>query len=237
MLRVCTILFLLLLTCGKTSAQIGVELDVVFKDSAMQCERLFVFRADPEITLDVLAVFDTLSFSGQRRVSLFYNIPNRQENRIVLVDTSGRYRESNNFTVSPQRTTFVVSIGKQQIAVKNKDYLYPQKNEDERSYFLYLSIFFIVKILITVIFIFKSNLPKRLISIASGASLLSAFIDWFLPLNYLYRFLLMALTEYLLVAWVGRKSISWRQATLLVVVVDAVGFGIIAALYLFYVFW
>jgi hypothetical protein len=223
--------------CGKIFAGIGVELDVVFKDSTLQCRYLYALSPNTGGISDTLAVFDSLSFNGQNRVSLFYIAGSGSDHMLSMLDSSGLYLESRMFRVSSQRTTFTVVIGRQQIKVANKDYIYPQKNEDERSYFVFLFIFFVVKIWMVAVFFFSSKLPKRIISISSGAFLLSAFVDWFLPINYLYRFLIIALVEYLLIALVGRKSISWLQAALLVLVVNMVGFGLIAVLYLSFVFW
>ena len=229
-------LLLLSLVCGKAFADVEVELDVVFSDS-VQCRYLYVFRPGTEGLNDTLAVFDTLSFNGQNRVSLFYSVDSCGKNMLALVDSGGMQVESNLFGISPWRTTFSVLVGQQQIKVNNKDYLYPQKNEDERSYFIFLFIFFVVKIIITAVYVFSSKLPKRLIPIASGAFLLTAFVDWFLPVHYLYRFLMMALAEYILIAVVARKSISWLRAAVLVLMVNIAGFGLIAILYLGFVFW
>ena len=231
------VLFLLLtLVCGKAFAGVGVELDVVFGDS-VQCRYLYVFSPNAGGTNDTLAVFDTLAFNGHDRVSLFYTASSGRKNILSMVDSSGLHIESDLFSITPRRTTFVAVVGYGQIKVTHKDYLYLLKNEDERSYFIFLMIFFVVKIIISAIFVFSSKLPKRLISIASGAFLLSAFVDWFLPMYYLYRFLIMAFAEYLLVATVGRKSISWLRAAMLILVVNIAGFGIIAFLYLGFVFW
>ncbi len=237
MLRICTLLLFLILACGKVLASIGVELDVVFRDSTLQCRYLYVLSPNAGGTNDTLAVFDTLAFNGLSRVSLFYAAEPDRENMLSMVDSSGLHIESRIFKVSEQRTTFAVIAGRQQIKVVNKDYIYPQKNEDEHSYFVFLFIFFVVKILIAAVFVFSSKLPKRLITISSGAFLLSAFVDWFLPVHYLYRFLMIVLVEYLLIALVGRRSISWLRAAWLVLVVNIVGFGLIAILYLLFVFW
>lgn len=236
MFRICPLLLVLLLVRGNLFAGIGVELDVVFKDS-IQCRYLYVFSPNAKGTNDTLALFDTLSFKGQSRVSLFYSARSAGKNMLSIVDSGGVHIESKPFRVSPQRTVFTVAAGQEQILVTGKDYLYPQKNEDERSYYIFLLISFSVKILITAIFIFVSRLPKRIISIASGAFLLSVFIDWFLPVIYLYRFLIIMLAEYLLIALVGRKSVSRLRAALLVLVVNLTGYGIIAIMYLMYVFW
>ena len=237
MVKFLSVLFLLLsLACGKALADIDVELDVVFNDS-IQCRYLYVLNPGTEGLSDTLAVFDTLAFNGQSRVSLFYAATSVGKNILALVDSGGLQIESNPFGISLQRTTFVVLVGQQQIKVTVKDYLYPQKNEDERSYFIFLLIFCVVKIIIVAVFVFSSKLPKRLILIASGTFLLTAFVDWFLPVHYLYRFLMMALAEYLLIAVVGRKSISWLRAAVLALVINIAGYGMIAVLYAGFVFW
>ena len=227
---------LLILTCGKVFANIDVELDVV-RDSTVQCRNLYVLCPAADGTSDTLAIFDTLYFNGNNRVSLFYSVDADGINILSMVDSAGVHVASKPFRVSPRRTTFAVVIGQQQIEVGAKDYLYLRKNENEYSYYVFLLIFFVVKLLMTMIFVYTSKLPKRNVSIASGAFILSAFIDWLVPLNYLYRFLMIVLTEYILIAYVGRKSISRLRAAMLVLLVNIAGFGIIAALYLLYVFW
>jgi len=227
-------LLLLMLACGK---MFGVELDVVFRDSTVQCRCLYVLSPAADGTKDTLAIFDSLSFNGKNRVSLFYSVPYVEKNTLLMIDSAGMQVESNPFKPSPRRTSFAVVIGRQQIEVFAKDYLYLRKNENEQSYFVFLLFFFIVKLIITVIFVFTSKLPGHIISIASGAFLISAFIDWLFPVNYLYRFLMIILAEYLLIALVGRKSISWLQTAMLVLIVNIAGFGIIGILYLLYVFY
>ena len=231
-------IFYLMLTfyCSKTFGNIDVELDVAFRDS-VQCRYLYVLSPNVEGTNDTLVVFDTLSFNGQNRVSLFYPINSGRKNMLSIVDSDGLHIESNIFRISPQRTTFIVHVGQQQIKVNGGDYLYLLKNEDERSYYIFLLIFFVVKIIIVAIFVFSSKQRKRLISIASGAFLLSAFAEWFLPIYYLYRFLIVVFIEYFLISIIGRKSISLLRAAVLVSMVNIIGFGIIALLYLGFVFW
>jgi len=227
----------LIFTFGKAFAGIGVELDVVFNDSTVQCRYLYVLGHDTKKANDTLAVFDTLSFIGQSRVSLFYSVGSAGKNILSMVDSGGVHVESKPFSVSSRQTVFTVGIGQQQILVTGKDFLYPLKKEDKHSYFVFLLFFFVIKSLIVVIFNTVSQLSKRNIPIAAGAFLLSVFVDWFLPLNYLYRFLLVMLTEYLLIALAGRKSISWLRAAMLVLVVNIIGYGMIISLYLLYVFW
>jgi hypothetical protein len=237
LLQICAVFFLLFGSSGKAFADFGVELDIVFKDSTNRYQFLHVLGTEPDNAGDTLAVFDTLSFNRQRRVSLFYTVSAASENIISVVDTAGKITVSKPFDVSPRQTTFVAVVDAHQIKVAGKDYLYPRKNEDPHSYFYFLLIFFIVKVVITAIYIFTSKLPERLIFIASGAYLLSAFIDWFLPLQYLFRFLAIVLIEFLLIALFGRKAASPLRIGLLIIVVNAVGFGFIILTYLLYVFW
>jgi len=228
---------LLIFTLGQAFANINVELDVVFSDSTVNCRYLYVLATSATGTNDTIAVFDSLSFYGHKRVSLFYSVRSNIKNTLSLVDTAGVYVTSKPFKVSPHRTTFLVDVGQQQIKVSLKDYLYPLKNEDEQSYFVFLTIFFVIKSLISIVFVFVTKQRKRIIAIAAGAFLLSAFIDWFLPVNYLYRLLMVILAEYLLIAFIGRKFISWLQAAMLILTVNLIGFGLIAGLYILYVFW
>jgi len=237
MLRIKTFVLLLSLFCVKSFANVNVELDVVFSDSTVNCRYLYVLASSANGTNDTLAVFDTLSFNRQNRVSLFYSVLSNGKNTLSLVDSAGVHVKSKPFKVSPQHTTFKVELGQQQIKITHKDFLYPLKNEDARSYFVFLIVFFVIKILITVVFVFASKQRKRIIAIASGAFLLSAFIDWLIPLNYLYRLLMILLAEYLLIALIGRRFISWLRAAMLVATVNMVGFGMIVLLYLMYVFW
>ena len=237
MLRICTLFLLLVITYGKAFADINVELDVVFSDSTVQCRYLYVLCPAKYGVNDTLAVFDTLSFNGTNRVSLFYSAGMNEKNILSMVDSGGVHVVSKPFRVSSQRTTFAVIVGERKIKVTGKDYLYLRKNDDERSYYIFLLIFFVAKLLMTTIFVLFSKLPKRIIPVASGAFLLSAFFDWLFPLNYLYRFLLIIIAEYLLIALVGRKFISWLRAARLVLAVNIVGYGFIAFLYILYVFW
>lgn len=225
-------------TCGKVFADINVELDVVFSDSTIQCRYLYVLAPSAGRTNDTLAVFDTLHFNGPNRVSLFYSVHSGCKNTLSMVDSAGVHLLSSPFRISSQRTTFVVVVGKRQIEVTCKDYLYLRKNDDEQSYYVFLLIFFVVKLLMTTIFVLFLKLPKRIIIIASVAFFLNAFVDWLLPLHYLFRLLLIMLAEYLLIAIVVRRYMSsWLQAALLVLAVNITGYGIIVVLYILYVFW
>jgi len=230
-------LFLLMLACGKMFAGIGVELDVAFKDTTVQCRYLYVLCPTTDGTNDTLAIFDSLSFNGKNRVSLFYSVRSSEKNTLLMIDSTGMKVESNNFKILPRRTTFSVVVGQQRIEVVAKDYLHLRKNENEQSYYIFLLIFFVVKLIITVVFVLTSKLPGHIISIACGAFLLSAFIDWLFPINYLYRFLMIILAEYLMIAVIGHKSISKFRVAILVLIVNIAGFGIIDLLYLLYVFY
>jgi hypothetical protein len=237
MLRTGALLLLLMFTCGKSLAGIGVELDVVFSDSTVQCRYFYVLIPNAVGANDTLAVFDSLSFNGQNRVSLFYSVRSGGKNMLAMIDSAGVQAESKPFKVSPKRTTFDVVVGQRQIEVTAKDYLYLRKNNNERSYYVFLVIFLSVKFLITAVFVLSSKQRKRIIAISCGAFLLSAFIDWLFPLNYLYRFFIIILVEYLLISLIGHKFISWLRAAMLVLTVNIAGFGMIAILYLLYVFW
>jgi len=176
-------LFLLMLVCGKAFTAVNVELDVVFRDcdSTLQCRYLYVLASGAGGTNDTIAAFDTLSFNGQNRVSLFFTANAGEKNVISIVDSSGLHIESNSFRISPRRTTFATFVGRQQIKVVHK----------------------------------------------SGS----------LPVRLLFWFFVAALVEYLLIALIGRKSISWLRAAVLVLAINITGFGILVVLYLGFVFW
>ena len=237
MIRIGVLCMLLLFACGKAFSGIGVELDVAFEDSTVHCRYLYVLAIGVDGQNDTIAIFDTLSFNGQNRISLFYTAPSSGKNMLSMVDSAGVTVQSKPFILSPRRTTFDVVVGKQQIKVINYDYHYLRKDGNESSFYVFLTIFFIIKTLITIIFVLVSKQRKRIITIASGAFLLCAFIDWLSPLNYLYRLLIIILTEYLMIKLIGFKYISWLRAALLVLIVNIVGYGIIAILNLTYVFW
>jgi len=237
MLRIGNLLLLFALACGQVFSNNVIELDVVIRDSTLQIQRLYVLQIiDAEDRVDTLAAFDTLSFNRQNRVSLFYTVNHAGKNMLSLIDSNGERIESKSFTVSPHRIVFLTVIDQQQIAVSNKTFLYTLKNEDEKSYYAFLLIFFTVKILITALFVFLSSLRKRNVAIAAGTFLLSAFIDWLFPINYLYRLLMTMIVEYLLIAIIGRKHISKVQAAILVLFVNVFGFGMIALFYITYTF-
>ena len=229
--------FLLVAPCGKAFADFNVELDVVFKDSAFRCESLQVLVPDSGEICDTLAVFDTLAFNNRQRVSLFYTVPGASKNMISLTDSAGNTQVSKTFKISPNRTTFIVIVDSKQIRVFPKDYLYPRKEEGTKSYFFFLLIFFVAKMLITFVYIRTEKLSGQLMLTASGAFLLSAFIDWLLPFHYFWRFLLITLFEFSLIAVFARKHVNPVQAGLLSTVVNVVGAGIISFGYFFYSFW
>jgi len=230
-------LCLVLLVCGNAIADVNVELDVVFSDTTIQCRYLYVLHPAANGATDTLAAFDSLSFNGLNRVSLFYKAGRDGKNILSMVDSAGVNVLSQPFRVSPRRTVFAVVVGRRQIEVTGKDYLYLRKNENEQSYYVFLLIFFVVKLLLTTIFVLFSTLRKRIIPIASGAFLLSAFMDWLFPMNYLYRLVLIIIAEYLLIALAARRYVSWLRSAALVLAVNLAGFGIIIFLYMMFVFW
>ena len=226
-------LFLFLtLAFGKLLADVNIELDVVFSDSTVECRYLYVLNTDN----DTIAVFDTLSFNRDDRVSLFYKSKRGGKNALSMVDGNGTIIESKPFNVL-YGNVFSVVIGKEQVTVSQRDFLYFRKNADNTLYISFLLILLATKLLITSAFVLTSALHKRMILVAFGAFLLSAFIDWLFMLHYLFRFLLITLTEYLFIATVGRKSISWYWSALLVLIVNFVSFGFLAFLFIFYLFY
>ena len=245
MLRICGLFLLLTVVDCKVFAGIDVELVVFFKDTAVQCQYFYVLDTYEKGKSSTLAVFDTLSFNGNDRVSLFYTAKNGGINTVLMVDTAGVLMKSKPFRVSSGRllntgstsAVFNVVIGQGQISVALRNHHYLQKNRNNYSYFIFLFTSFTVKFLIAFILILLSNLPKRIITVASGAFLLSIFIDLLFPFHYIYRFIMTLLAGYILIAIVLRKSISWLQTTMLVLIVNIAGFGIIAFMYIFYVLW
>ena len=178
-------LFLLMLVCGQAFASIDVELDVVFingDSSTLQCRYLYVLNQNAERTTDTIAVFDTLSFNGRNRVSLFFTAKAGEKNMLSLVDSCGQHIESNFFKISSRRTTYTVLIDHDQQQIK---------------------------------------VVKKF---------------WFLPMHYLFCFLIIALVAYLLIALVGRKTISWLRTSVLVLIINLTCFVILAILYLTYQF-
>ncbi len=236
-IRLGVVLLLLSALCEKALAGFGVELDMVFKDSTYQCHFLYVLSPNSTGTNDTLVSFDSLAFNRQQRVSLFFNIPQEQKIKLLMYDTDGHVLESKLFKASPQRTIFRVTVHQHRVKITHKDFLYPQKNEDTKSYFFFLWIFFVFKMLVSGIYILAARLPLRLMAVTSGTFLLSSLVDWFLPLSYIYRLCITALFEFLIIAFVGRKSISWIRVAILVFILNITGFGLIFFSYLWYVFW
>lgn len=236
-LQKCILISVGLVLCGNIFAGLNAELDVVFEEPGQQCRFMYILSPDIEGKSDTLAIFDSLAFNRQQRVSLFFPIPQKREIKVSILTAGGQRMESGLFGVSPRQTTFAVSVNSKRIKITGKDFLYPQKNEDERSYVIFSLIFFIVKMLISSVYISVTRLPKPLLAITSGIFILSAFIDWFFPMNYYCRFLFAALFETLLLKVAGRASITWRHTILLATIVNIIGFGIIFALYFMYVLW
>jgi len=135
-------------------------------------------------------------------------VENAGKNKLSMTDFNGLQFESKPFIVSLQRSLFMITVDQQQISVAKKNFIYPKKTENEKSYFVFLLIFFFVKVFISTILILFSKFPKRVIAIVSGAFLISSFIDWYFPVYYLYRLVITMLVEYILIAIVGRKHIS-----------------------------
>ena len=225
-------------------ANVDVELDVVFKDTTVQCRYLYVISLDRQGTGDTIAIFDTLSFKRHEGVSLFYSVENDETNILVIIDTAGMVIQSKPFRILSGKfirnrnvpAVFTVVIGKEQIAVANKKYRYLESYENKSMYFVFMLLFITVKLLIAISFSLLSELHRRIILIASGAFLFTALMVWFIPLYHIYRLFITIFTEYLLIAVIGRKYISWLLAAILILIVNLAGFGIITLMYIFYVF-
>ena len=231
--RFCFVL-LLTLFCGKLYGSIDVELDVLFGDSTVNCRCMYVICIDDN---DTIAAFDTLSFFGYDRASLFYRMNGDGKDKLILLYNDSVLVESNIFEVLARRAVFDVVIWRDKISVSAKDYLYPRKNNNKYSYFIYLLIFFAIKTLLTALYIFIIPLAKRNILIASGVFLISSLIDWSLPVHFFFRFVLTVALEYIMISLIGRKSITWGWSAVLVLLVNISGAGIIALLYFFFSFW
>lgn len=226
-----------LILCENIFAGSNAELDVVFEEPGQQCQLMYILSPDIEGKSDTLAIFDSLAFNRQRRVSLFFSIPQKREIKVSILTAGGQRIDSRLFEASPRQTAFAVSVNSKRIKIAGKDFFYPQKNEDERSYVIFSLIFFIVKMLISSVYISAARLPKPLLAVTSGIFILSPFIDWFFPMNCYRRFLFAALFETLLLKVAGRASITWKHTILLATIVNIIGFGIIFALYFLYVLW
>ncbi len=226
------ILAVLCFICANTYG-IGVELDIALKDSISNCRYIYILTEKS----DTLATFDSLAFAETRHTSLFFSIPDKQEIRLVAITNPTDTLFSDFFTVSPTQTLFSVTIEPGEINVKHKDYLYPLKKDNEHSYLFFLLLFVLIKTLIATSYIFLKEIPKRMIIVVVGVFLLSAVIDWVIPIQYLIRLLGMAIFEFLLVRLFGQKNITWAQSAIMIGITNAISFGIIFIAYLFYVFW
>ncbi|MDR1866325.1 MAG: hypothetical protein LBR08_12235 [Bacteroidales bacterium] len=233
MLRKWAATVILPLYCGGLFAAEEVELEVVFPDDAAQCRFLYVLA---ETGGDTLAVFDTLSFGRQRRSSLFFPMPRRQSVKLVAVTAGGRHLESRPARVSSHRTTFLATVGDDAIHLSVKDFLYPRKNDSEQAYLVFLLIFFAVKLSLAALFAVVFRLPKTALYAVCGMFMISGLIEWNLPLDYLLRMLVLIALEWIFISIGARKIISPRQTLAMVTTVNIAAFGLIAAVYLAYVF-
>ena len=237
MFRFCCIFLFFTLLGSKTFNAADVELDVVFSDSTVHCRYLYVISLGDNGLRDTIARFDSLSFNRHDRVSLFYPVNNYAKNMIAFADSQGVHTESEPFRISlltrSAPAIFRVSIGNQQVTVAKRDYFHLQKDEN----LAFVFVMFATKVLIMLFLVMLSALPKRTIAISTGAFFASSLLNWFFPLHYLYSTLISLPAEYLLIALIGRKYISWLRAAILVLVVNIAGFGIIAFLYIVYMFW
>jgi hypothetical protein len=224
---------LFLLSCGTSFAGFNIELDVFSQENAASVRFLHVLAAHN----DTLTVFDSLAFGKQNRSSLFFATPQPQTIKIVALTTDEQSVESEWFEVSPRRTTLLVTIQNDKIDVSAKDFRYPRKNENENSYFVFLLIFLLVKLLITILYMSAFRMPKQLIQSISGAFLFSGVIDWIFPVSYLFRILMIMFVECFLIYFSSRKVISLLQTAILSIVVNIAGSGLIALIYMAYVFW
>ncbi|MDR0713574.1 MAG: hypothetical protein LBF89_04855 [Bacteroidales bacterium] len=183
---------------------------------------------------DTIAAFDSLSFDRKEN-SLYFNCEDEPTLRICIV-TDRQSAVSESFTVFSQHTLFYVSLQDDMVNVSIENFQYPQNEENKSAYFVFLLIFFTVKWSISATYIFVMRLPKRLLSVAAGTFLLSAFIDWYLPVNYLFRLPILAFAEcgLFLTAW---KILPLKHNILMVSGANIAGFGLIILLYLLFIFW
>ena len=56
-------------------------------------------------------------------------------------------------------------------------------------------------------------------------------------IDYFYKLLILMFVEYLLVAVIGRKSVSALRAAVIVLIANIAGFGIITVIYILHTFW
>jgi hypothetical protein len=223
---------LMLFCCGTTNGR-HIELEVISHDS-LSFRYLYVLDAGNN---DTLAVFDSLYVGGAKRNTLYFSANKAQNIRLLLLTTAWQRIESASFAVSARHPAFAVTIDDLQMNVAGKDFRYPQKNEDDNSYWMFLLIFFAVKILISTAYIYALNLPRSLLYSVSGVFLLSSLIYWSLPVYYLFRILTMLVFEFGLLFLTERKKLPLLHNALLVIAENIAGVGLIEFVYLFYVFW
>jgi hypothetical protein len=224
-------LLLFLFVFGGLYANIETEFEIVIVDSIPQYRYLSIVSLESNDTLR----FDPINFNAQERVNLFFKNVFSGKSILLLTDYQGQTISSKPFKISNKRNEFLVFVQSSTIDVTNKTFLYPLKNENKNSYYVFLLLFFVVKMLISYIFISISKLQKRIIFVAAGTFLISSFIDWIFPINYVIRFVLTAIIEYLLITVAGAGLISWKKSCALILVVNIIGFGIIAFAYTLYI--
>jgi hypothetical protein len=178
-----------------------------------------------------------LSFETPDRSTLYFSADNNQEIKLIMLTAGWQRMESETFTVSPQQSTLLVTVENDEISISAKDFRYPEKDSNENSYFVFLLIFFAVKLLISIAYIFAFRLPKQLFSIAAGIFLLSAFIDWTLPIHFLLRLASVIAFEFGLFFFTSRKIFPLLHNIVMTIAVNIAGFGLIMLAYLIYVFW
>ena len=237
MLRISCILLYFSLLSGQAIKDQCVELDVVFNDSTMRCLYLYVICVDNNELRDTLAIFDSLSFNRQDRVSLFYKANNLEKKIISFIDCQGVDTHSKPYGISAfSRNTpalFSVILANQQVTIVERDFFYLLKKENLAT----LIIFYISKLLIISLFVTFSTLPKRTAAIASGSFLLSMAIYLLFPFYFVFNILIIIPVEYLFIALIGKKYISWLWAAFLVLGANIISYGIVAFLYYFYYFY
>ena len=230
--RPCLWIFILLAGCWNASA-LSIELDIMFTDSARHYQYLCILDRNN----DTLSISDSLAFNGTEGVSLFYQIAPEKEIKISATDTDNHSIESPFFKVSSRRTTFLVVFQDQYIDVSVKDFLYPIKGDKEESYLWFLLIFFVVKFIIALIYILANRIPASSLYIVAGVFILSSFISWLVPLNYIIRLGIVVLTEFTVIILFTWKKTSILHISLLVLINNLASFGLISFMYLLYTFW
>ncbi|MDR3093782.1 MAG: hypothetical protein LBU62_03950 [Bacteroidales bacterium] len=223
---------LMLFCCGTIYGR-QIELEVIVPDS-LSFRHLYVLNAGNN---DTLAVFDSMYVGYAKRSTLYFPSKEAQYIRLLLLTTSWQRIESASFSISARHSAFTVTINDLQIKVTRRDFRYPQKNEDDNSYWVFLLIFFLVKILISTACIYAMNLPRSLLYSISGVFLLSSLIYWSLPMFYLLRILVMVVFEFGILFLMESKKMPLLHNALLVIAENIAGVGLIELVYLFYVFW